>query len=127
MADKPLLILANSLPLLASVVVALILVAAGLFGAIEHQDFGTSLYWAITTITTVGYGDVSPHTGWGRTVGVVLMLSTTFFVIPCIVARVLSVLIEDKNAWTDSEQRELFRELADIKRRLGEHCSDYED
>jgi voltage-gated potassium channel len=34
-----------------------------------------SVYWAIVTISTVGYGDISPHTVGGRLVAMVLILS----------------------------------------------------
>lgn len=36
--------------------------------------FGDAIWWACTTVTTVGYGDRYPVTGTGRTVAVVLMM-----------------------------------------------------
>jgi voltage-gated potassium channel len=39
------------------------------------NSFGTSVWWAVVTITTVGYGDVYPITTAGRITGVVLMFS----------------------------------------------------
>ena len=37
-------------------------------------SFPDGLWWAMTTVTTVGYGDMTPHTAVGRGVGVALML-----------------------------------------------------
>lgn len=36
--------------------------------------FGDAVWWSITTVTTVGYGDLSPVTGVGRVIAVLLML-----------------------------------------------------
>jgi voltage-gated potassium channel len=33
-----------------------------------------SIYWAIVTLTTVGYGDISPQTGLGQTLASVVMI-----------------------------------------------------
>jgi voltage-gated potassium channel len=41
----------------------------------QFADFGDSVFWAIVTITTVGYGDIVPVTTVGRLMSVVLMFS----------------------------------------------------
>jgi voltage-gated potassium channel len=61
--------------LLASAV-ACVLVGAWLFAWAENLPFTTGFYWAITTATTVGYGDVTPHNGIGRFLASAVMLTT---------------------------------------------------
>jgi len=33
-----------------------------------------SIYWAIVTLTTVGYGDISPTTNLGQTIAAIIMI-----------------------------------------------------
>ncbi len=49
---------------------------AAAFAASQHLSFGTGLYWAITTATTVGYGDVTPKNPAGRAIASAVMLTT---------------------------------------------------
>ena len=37
-------------------------------------DIGTSIYWAVTTLSTVGYGDITPVTFGGRMLSAFIML-----------------------------------------------------
>jgi voltage-gated potassium channel len=52
------------------------LAGGALFAATQRYPFTTGLYWAITTATTVGYGDVTPHNAAGRVVASLVMLTT---------------------------------------------------
>jgi voltage-gated potassium channel len=45
------------------------------FAVTEHVSIPIGLYWAVTTATTVGYGDVTPHTTVGHVIAVVVMLT----------------------------------------------------
>ena len=46
----------------------------------EYPTIGRGLWWAMQTVTTVGYGDVTPAHTSGRLVGVVVMLWGIAFV-----------------------------------------------
>jgi len=41
----------------------------------EFATVGDSLWWGIVTLTTVGYGDIVPHTSAGRFAGIVIMFT----------------------------------------------------
>lgn len=61
------------------------------------RSAGDALWWAFTTITTVGYGDTYPKTGEGRVIAVILMtvgvgLFGTF------TAFLASIFVEDRKA-----------------------------
>ena len=72
-------------------------VAGGvLIWLLDHDEFpnlGTSLWWALQTVTTVGYGDLVPADSEGRIIGAALMLQGIGF-ITVIAASVTAALIE---------------------------------
>lgn len=60
-----------------TVIGALVIAAGALLPRIEtEQDLTVAdgVWWAVGTITTVGYGDVVPETGLGRSLGICVML-----------------------------------------------------
>jgi voltage-gated potassium channel len=59
----------------------------------EFPELGESLWWALQTVTTVGYGDVVPSDTEGRIIGAFLMLQGIGF-ITVIAASVTAALIE---------------------------------
>ncbi|MCB9546020.1 MAG: ion transporter [Myxococcales bacterium] len=42
------------------------------------ESIGDGLWWALVTLTTVGYGDIAPETGVGRLLGGLLMVAGLF-------------------------------------------------
>jgi len=54
-----------------------------------------ALWWSVVTVTTVGYGDISPATPGGRMVGIVLMMMGIGF-LGVLTASIASILIEKK-------------------------------
>jgi voltage-gated potassium channel len=62
-----------------SVFILAVLIIGSLMYIIEGEENGftdipTSMYWAIVTLTTVGYGDISPLTPLGKALASLLML-----------------------------------------------------
>lgn len=58
-------------------------------------ELSEALWWAFVTVTTVGYGDITPITTMGRFVAVILML-TGIGVIGTLASAMASVLLEDQ-------------------------------
>ncbi len=60
-------------------VMTIVLVVGSMMYVVEGEENGftdipTSIYWAIVTLTTVGYGDLSPKTGLGKFLASMVMI-----------------------------------------------------
>jgi voltage-gated potassium channel len=78
---------------------------------------GDAVWWAVATITTVGYGDHTPVTTEGRAIGALLMISGVGFV-GVFAAFLASVFLRPDERKKQSELDELRRDIAAIRRRL---------
>jgi voltage-gated potassium channel len=95
---------------------------AGLVYAFEKSEggtitsFGDALWWALATVTTVGYGDVVPRTAEGRGVALFLMLAgITFYSI--LTANVAAYFVESNQ---DDSRAEVDAKLDLVLERLRE-------
>ena len=85
-----------------------VVVGAGLLMTVidnaEFPDVGIGLWWAVQTVTTVGYGDVAPKDVSGRLLGTFVMLEGTAF-IAIVTAVITSSFISRAQAERDAVQR----------------------
>jgi voltage-gated potassium channel len=103
----------------AVVALGTVVVGGAVFAAVEeHQGISTwdGVWWAITTVTTVGYGDIVPESTGGRVIGITIMLVGIGFV------ALLTAFIADRfiNLTVETEAKEdlILAELRSISARL---------
>ncbi len=85
----------------AAAIISLFTLALTLLGAtmaflLDREDFpnlGVSIWWALQTVTTVGYGDFVPHNTEGRIIGSLVMLGGISFV-AVVTASIAAALVE---------------------------------
>lgn len=75
---------------------AVLVASAGLVSYAEGLTLKDSIWWAVVTMTTVGYGDISPGSFGGRVVAVGLMVSG-IGLLSVLTATVATQLIEHKS------------------------------
>ncbi|HSQ89305.1 potassium channel family protein [Romboutsia sp.] len=62
--------------------IAMIIIFVGsvIMSYVENISMGDALWWSIVTVTTVGYGDISPASSLGRIVASILMIMGIGFI-----------------------------------------------
>jgi voltage-gated potassium channel len=99
----------------------LITVAGGILERVfDHQEFptiGKGLWFALQTVTTVGYGDVTPNHADGRFIGAVVMLTGIGF-LAVITASVTASLIENSRRRFVESEVDMARRMEELSQRL---------
>lgn len=107
----------------------LVVLAGAAVRLVEPDTFttiGLSFWWAVETVTTVGYGDIVPESPAGRIVGTLLML-TGLGLIPTLTSLVVATLVGKR---TREQQEQLDRqgkEHAEALARIEAHLARIND
>ena len=119
------LTLRKAVGLIVTIATGLALVAAVLERLIDpaFDTFPQALWFAVTTVSTVGYGDYVPTSGAGRIVAAGLML-TGLALIPMVTSVVVSILASQRSREAREEELRhltlILERLDVLERRLGE-------
>jgi voltage-gated potassium channel len=88
------------------------------FASSEFDSLWDSTWWAVVTVTTVGYGDYYPTTVQGRLVGIVLMFVGIGF-LSLLTASIASRFVKEERTEERDEVMEALRrieaDLAELK------------
>jgi voltage-gated potassium channel len=106
-----------------------VVVSAVLMRTFDHKEFhsmGDALWWALQTVTTVGYGDVVPANTIGRLVGAVVMLEGIAF-ITVVTAAITSIFIERARRERLGIGLPLPEEIGDAMRQIDERLQRIEE
>jgi voltage-gated potassium channel len=117
------------LPFLMLVITAIAFAAGTVMWIVDRDDFptlGLALWWAVTTVTTVGYGDVVPTDAIGRFVGAGLMISG-FASLSLLTGVIASLLVSRRAAALEAAEEQALekidRRLAEVERLLREQSA----
>ena len=85
----------------------------------EFATFGLGLWWAVQTVTTVGYGDIVPHQTSGRLIAASLMLAGIGLV-SVVTAVITAAFLETvRRRLGDPGHAEVMAKLEELDERLG--------
>ncbi len=87
---------------------------------VEPETFtslGLAYWWAVTTVTTVGYGDIVPVSPSGRIVASLLML-TGLALIPTLTSLIVATLVSKRTRIQQDELDEQGKDQAEALKRI---------
>ena len=99
-------------------VVFLCAVLARLLTPHDFPTFGIAAWWAVQTVTTVGYGDVVPHDAAGKFLAAALMIAAIAF-ISIFTASISAGFIRRVQTQKEGDvQADILRGIDEMNRRL---------
>lgn len=105
-------------------ITALLIILGGiLIHFAENMSFSDGIWWAFVTATTVGYGDISPHTLYGRVIAMILMLMG-IGLIGSVTSTITSYFLKSKSKSLHSEVLEMVKVQLDRFSELSENDVD---
>jgi voltage-gated potassium channel len=106
---------------IASATAAITLACGFAIRLVDPSDFDNvwlGMWWAVQTVTTVGYGDVVPTHTSGRVIGAILMLTGIGF-LTVVTAVITAAFLETvRQRMGDPADAELMAKLDDLSARL---------
>lgn len=105
---------------LALLYAGLLIGSAAVFSLVESKSFFDALYWAGTTATSTGYGDISPQTVSGKILAFILQHVSIFVVAPLVIVRLHERMVENRDAFTHHEQEEIKAGIGRVEQMLKE-------
>ena len=93
--------------------------AARLLDKKDFASFRDGMWWALQTVTTVGYGDIVPTDTVGRLIGAILMLNG-IALLTVVTAGVTALLIEQSRRRRSTSDDPVLARLERIESRLSE-------
>lgn len=78
------------------------------------ETFGDALWWSLVTLTTVGYGDLSPVTTGGR-IGAVILMLVGIALLGTVAATLASVFVGNEDASPEADIVQLRNEVAALR------------
>jgi voltage-gated potassium channel len=97
-----------------------------IFASAEGRQVSTwdGVWWSVTTMTTVGYGDLYPHTTLGRFIAIVLMLVGIGFVAILTAALAQRFVAPDVREQLGRAEQQIEEEVADAEAELVDEIRD---
>lgn len=84
----------------------------------EYPTIGRALWFALQTVTTVGYGDVTPHRTSGRIIAGVLMLSAIGFLAVITASATASLVENGRRRFAATAEGDMAQRLDELNARL---------
>jgi voltage-gated potassium channel len=115
----------NTFRFVAVATLFLVFIAGAAEATVDRGDFRSfwdGIWWAVVTVTTVGYGDLYPKTVGGRAIAMLLMVFGIGF-IAVLTASIASIFVKTERQDETNEivqtLRRIETDLAELKARLG--------
>jgi voltage-gated potassium channel len=112
----------NAARVIVTATAAVVIFGGVLMRLIDPSEYGNvwvGMWWSLQTVTTVGYGDVTPRNPSGRIVAAVVMLEGIAF-LAIITAAITSIFVTRASRELEAARAEETRDTSNLDARLDE-------